>query len=219
MPKHLQNDLEKLKKKLFELCAMVEENMKFAIKSLTDKDIEQAERVQERDVDINNMEIEVEEDCLKIFALYQPVAIDLRFIVSVLKINYDLERIGDLAVNMAKRSIHVISMNNPVPDFNFTNMYEKSMKMLKNSLDALVEFNTEKAKDVIKSDDEVDDLNRQMFDVFKKEVIKNPENVEFMLQYLSISRHLERIADHAVNISEDIIYMIDGEIVRHKKSN
>ncbi len=219
MPKHLQNDLEKLKKKLFELCAMVEENMNFAIKSLTDKDIEQAERVKERDVDINNMEIEVEEDCLKIFALYQPVAIDLRFIVSVLKINYDLERIGDLAENMAKRSIHVISMNNPVPDFNFTNMYEKSMKMLKNSLDALVEFNTEKANDVIKSDDEIDDLNRQMFDIFKDEVIKNPQSVEFMLQYLSISRHLERIADHAVNISEDIIYMIDGDIVRHKKSN
>ena len=219
MPKHLQNDLEKLKKKLFELCAMVEENMMFAIKSLTDKDIKQAERAQERDVDINNMEIEVEEDCLKIFALYQPVAIDLRFIVSVLKINYDLERIGDLAANIAKRSIHVISINNPVPDFNFTNMYEKSMKMLKNSLDALVEFNTEKANDVIKSDDEIDDLNRQMFDVFKVEVIKNPQSVEFMLQYLSISRHLERIADHAVNISEDIIYMIDGEIVRHKKSN
>ncbi len=219
MPKHLQNDLEKLKKKLFELCAMVEENMKFAIKSLTEKDIKQAELVRGKDADIDNMEIEVEEDCLKILALYQPVAIDLRFIVSVLKINYDLERIGDLAENMAKRSIHVISLPNLVPDFDFKDMYEKSMRMLKNSLDALVEFDTEKAKDVIKSDDEVDDLNRQMFDVFKNEVIKNPQNVEFMLQYLSISRHLERIADHAVNISEDIIYMIDGEIIRHKKSN
>ncbi len=217
MSKHLQIDLEKLKKKVFELCAMVEENMKFAIKSLTDKDIKQAERVHEKAEDINRIEIEVEEDCLKILALYQPVAIDLRFIVSVLKINYDLERIGDLADSIAERSIQVISMDNPVPDFDFTHMYEKSMEMLNNSLDALVEFNSEKAKDVIQSDDEIDDLYRQMFDIFKNEVQKNPQSVEFMLQYLSISRQLERIADHAVNISEDIIYMIDGEIVRHKK--
>jgi len=217
MSKHLQIEIDKLKKKIFELCTMVEESIHNAIKSIIKQDPDIAQKVINNDTAIDTMEIEVEEDCLKILALHQPVAIDLRFIVAALKINNDLERIGDLAVNIAERSLHLatISIDNK-PEFNFTPMFDKSIKMIKQSLDSFINFNSKLAYTVCKSDDEIDDMHKEMYSVFKEQINKDIKNTDIMLQYLSISRNLERIADHATNIGEDVIYMIDGEIIRHK---
>ena len=162
------------------------------------------------------MEVEVEEDCLKTLALYQPVAIDLRFIVAVLKINNDLERIGDLAVNIAERSVFLAHQPGVGITLDFIDMAQKARGMLEKSLDALVNFSVDIAGEVCASDDIIDGINRQMYLKVQKAIGDNPEQIESLIHLLSISRHLERIADHATNIAEDVIYMIDGEIVRHR---
>lgn len=221
MSKHLQRELNNLKKKIFELCAMVEENLTNSIKSIIEGDEILSDKVVKYDKQIDCMEIEVEEECLKILALYQPVAIDLRFIVAALKINNDLERVGDLAVNIVERGFRIfkIKKGEYKLDFDFAEMCYKSMGMVKKSLDAFITFDAKLSYEVCAADDEVDALNRKMFDIFKEEVKRDPENIELMLQYLSISRHLERIGDHATNIAEDVIYLADGDIIRHKKPN
>ncbi len=217
MGKVLMVELDTLKKDIFELCTMVEDNFKNAVKSIVENDVTFAELVKENDLLIDQKEIAVEEECLKILALHQPVAADLRFIIAALKINSDLERIGDLAVNVAERIIHLSKLEKIELDFDFNTMLVKSMAMVKKSLDSFISFNTNLCFEVCAADDEIDDLNRQMFDIFRAEVKKNPHTIEQMLQYLSISRFLERVADHATNIAEDVIYMIEGDIIRHGK--
>jgi phosphate transport system protein len=163
------------------------------------------------------MEIEVEEECLKILALYQPVAVDLRFIVAVLKLNNDLERIGDLSVNIAERAQTLTQT--PRTEFNvkLSTMAEKSRNMLKKSIDALVNMDADLAREVCVSDDEVDQLNRDIFATVKTGIGEFPAELDCFLHILSVSRQLERIGDHATNIAEDVLYLISGEIVRHRK--
>ncbi|MBD3321565.1 MAG: phosphate signaling complex protein PhoU [Chitinivibrionales bacterium] len=217
MSKHLQNEIEKLQKMILALCTMVEEQLGNALKSVTDKDKALAETVITRDKAIDNTEIDVEEECLKILALHQPVAVDLRFIIAALKINNDLERIGDLAVNIAERGRYISQTAGLVPDFDFGLMFDKSIVMLRKSIDALIRWDVDLAVKVCASDDEIDDLNRGMFSIFKEAVCGDPGLCDMMLDYLSVSRNLERIADHATNIAEDVRYMIEGDIVRHGK--
>lgn len=219
MKRHLQTEIEKLKKKILYLGAMVEESVQRAVKAIERRDAKLATKVIEADIEIDHLEVDVEEDCLKILALEQPVAIDLRFIVAVLKLNSDLERIGDLAVNIAEHAVFLSSKDKtPVP-FNLSGMAAKTQAMLKGSLDALVNMDTGLARQVCQSDDEVDNINRDMYARVESAIQKTPEQVEAMIHFLSASRHLERIADHATNIAEDVIYMIDGDIVRHKPEN
>ena len=219
MSAHLKKEIEHLKKELLTLCGMVEEHLWQAVKSIKKRDVNLAQEVIDGDIDIDQMEVKVEEECLKILALYQPVAIDLRFIITALKINSDLERIGDLAVNIAERSLF-LSTQKPVDmPFDFELMAEKTQAMLKKSLDALVNLDSALAKEVCGADDEIDSMNRKMYDQVKKQTKQDPENIEILIHLLSISRHLERIADHATNIAEDVIYMIKGDIVRHKTEN
>lgn len=215
MAQILERELEKLKKQIFELCAMIEENFQEVVQSLIEFDNDQAEKVIKHDDDIDNKEIEVEEECLKILALHQPVAIDLRFIIAALKINNELERIGDLAVNIAKRIVQIIKLKKIELSFDFNELLTKSMAMLHKSIDAFINFDTKTCYEVIAADDEVDKLNKKMFVIFKEGSKRNPEDIDILLHYLSISRCLERIADHATNIAEDVIYMINGDIVRH----
>ena len=148
--------------------------------------------------------------------MHQPVAVDLRFIVAVLKINNDLERIGDLAVNIAERSLYLATL--PIFDFssNFPLMSEKALAMLKKCLDSFVNLDPKSAAEVCAADDEVDALYRDMYDKIKTGIAQHPDKLDEFMQVLSISRHLERIADHATNIAEDVIYMIEGDIVRHR---
>lgn len=216
MSRHLQREIEKLKKHILALSALVEESLHKAIKSLLERDEKLALRVIKGDEDIDQMEVDVEEECLKILALHQPVAIDLRFIVAILKINNDLERIGDLAVNIAERAVF-LSTKEPIGiEFDFPRMVEIAKSMLKQSIDALVNMDTALANKVCASDDEIDSLNREMYRQIQGAIRKYPERMECLIHLLAISRHLERIADHATNIAEDVIYMVEGEIIRHR---
>ena len=216
MSAHLTREIEHLKTDLLTLCAMVEDSLWQAVKSIKSRDLGLAERVIHADIEIDLMEVKVEENCLKILALHQPVAIDLRFIITALKINSDLERIGDLAVNIAEHSQFLSSQKPTGMLFDFETMAEKTQAMVKKSLDALINIDSELAIDVCQADDEVDAINRQMYDQVKGQISQSPDTVETSLHLLSVSRHLERIADHATNIAEDVIYMVKGEIVRHK---
>jgi phosphate transport system protein len=217
MALHLMKEIEGLKKRTLSLSTIVEENVANAVRAFGEKNGKLARKVIDTDDVIDTLEIEVEEECLKILALHQPVAVDLRFIIAALKMNSDFERIGDLAVNIAERALALVNR----PDLALTGrlhlMVEKVRIMLKKSLDSLVNHNAPLAREVCGSDDEVDDLYRSMYDDVKKGIVESPERLDDMLQLLSIARHLERISDHATNIAEDVIYMIEGEIFRHRR--
>jgi phosphate transport system protein len=216
MTKHFQNELERLKKKLLTLSAIVEESVEKAVRSISNRDVQLAKEVIENDRSIDLLEVEVEEECLKVLALHQPVAVDLRFVVAVLKINNDLERIGDLAVNIAERSSY-LGQKEPIEmPFDFATMEKKTRLMLEKSIDSLIQMNLQIAREVGASDDEIDAINREMYDQVAKGIRNSPDQADRLIHCLSISRHLERIADYATNIAEDVIYMIEGQIVRHQ---
>jgi phosphate transport system protein len=215
MARHLQRDLDQLKKRILALGAMAEERVRMAVKAMEDRDSELAERIVGIDHEIDEAEMEIEEECLKILALHQPVAVDLRFLSAVIKINNDLERIGDEAVNIAER-VQIISKREKLGiPFDFSAMAEKTEEMLRTSLDAVVNLDLDLAVKVIVSDDEVDAFEKEAYDVIKKAIETHPDRVGHLINLFLISRHLERIADHAQNIAEEVIYMIEGEIVRH----
>ncbi|MEA2030903.1 MAG: phosphate signaling complex protein PhoU [candidate division Zixibacteria bacterium] len=216
MTKHFHNEIEKLKNKILHLVAMVEENLQIAVKSIIEYDIGQADKVIMSDPKVDSLEVEVEEDCLKILALYQPVAADLRYVIAVLKINNDLERIADLAVNIAKRTKTVTRHPDVEIPFDLHDMLSITVEMVKTSVDSLVTNNTQKAYQVISEDDKIDDHDANAFNIMQKQIRINADYSEYYVSLLSVSRYLERIADHATNIAEDVIYMIDGEIVRHR---
>jgi phosphate transport system protein len=211
----MQRELEKLKKMILALSAVVEETVQQALLSLERMDVALARQVTGGDEAIDQMEVDLEEECLKILALHQPVAIDLRFIVSVLKINNDLERIADLAVNVAERTIGLDQVGRIVPPFDTVEMGRKVQAMLKKALDALVNLDDAVAREACTLDDAVDAIHKRNYTLIKDRIRSNPEQLDALVQYLSVSRHLERIADLATNIAEDVIYMIEGEIVRH----
>lgn len=216
MSAHLVSELEQLKRKLLHLGWMAEQSVRKGGLALKTLDAKQAREVILMDHEIDLAEVEIEEDCLKILALHQPVANDLRFVISTLKINNDLERIGDLGVNIAERTIY-LGKQPPVPiPFDFENMWQLALDMVKRSLDALVRLDINLAKKVCEDDDAVDTINKDMYKRVYEGIRKNPEHVESLIHYLSISRHLERVADYATNICEDVIYMIEGRIVRHQ---
>jgi phosphate transport system protein len=215
MPVHLKRDIDNLKKKILFLGARVEESLRNSVSALLKRNALMAAEVIEGDVEIDKLEVEIEEDCLKILALYQPVAIDLRFIVAVLKINNDLERVGDLAVNIAKRAENLARKQKIKFPPELQQMLDKSQNMLRLSLDSLVNLDPKTALTVCSLDNEVDDLNRVMYDKLKKDIKNNPDDTTACIMMLTISKFLERIGDQATNIAEDVIYMVEGKIVRH----
>ena len=217
LPHRLQKEIEGLKRKLLALSAVVEEVVIQAVKSLEERNASLAQKVIDRDPEIDDLEVELEEDCLKLLALYQPVAIDLRFIVAAFKINNDLERIGDMAVNIAERSIFLSGEEKVDIPTDFSKMTGTTLGMLKKSLDAFVEMDSGLAHKVIDLDDEVDDLHSDMYRKVADGIRRHPDQIERLISLLTVSRYLERIADHATNIAEDVIYLVDGTIVRHQK--
>lgn len=216
MARHLMRELDKLKRQLLSLSALVEENQRRAVRAIETLDEGIAREVIDLDDAIDNREVEVEEECLKIFALHQPVAVDLRFLVAVLKINNDLERIGDLAVNMAERAILLAQMGLPEVPVDFTGMADVVGGMVRDSLDALVTFDENLARKVCCTDAHVDEMNREIYERIKQAIVSSPEDINALIHLLSASRHLERTADHATNIAEDVIYMVTGDVVRHR---
>lgn len=220
MSVHLGRQFDKLKKSILHLGALVEDAVERAITSVLERDADLAERVIDEDKRIDAMEIDVEEECLHTLACYQPVAQDLRFVVSVLKINNDLERIADLAVNIAEQGKFLAEEAQPESlPFDLGENARKVRTMLKSCLDALVNTNVELAEAVLQTDDEVDAFHRDMYGHLENEIRADATCVTQMIHYLSISRQLERIADHAVNIAEDVLYMAKGDIIRHGHNN
>lgn len=213
---HIIKEIDLLKKQMLTLSSLVEESVRKSVKSVIEIDTKLAQEVIDGDARINALEIELEEECLKTLALHSPVANDLRFIITILKLNNGLERIGDLSVNVAERvpllKSHAIEH---VPEI-FSNMGEKALEMLNMSIDALVNLDPRLAAKVREADDEVDDMNREVYDWVKSQILDTPEKVRSHLNFISIAKHMERMADHSVEIAEDIIYMIDGHIVRHQ---
>lgn len=216
MSKHLQRDLENVHLALLSLSAIVEEMIDKASRALIEGDIEQAGEVIRTDEQVNQGEVHIEEECLKMLALHQPVAIDLRRISTVMKVNNDLERIADLAVNIAERAQNLAAF----PQFPAPNRLEKMVtlatRMVHGALDSFVNLDTLTARRVCLLDEEMDDYNRRIIGELQEQMRQDPELIVPAMHAFSASRHLERIADHATNIAEDVIYLVEGEIARHK---
>jgi phosphate transport system protein len=217
MTKHFHRELDKIKKQVLSLGTLVEERVRMTIRAMEEKDAALADHIIRSDHEIDALEVEVEEECLKVLALHQPVAVDLRFLVAVIKINNDLERIGDQAVNIAER-VKTMAAKAPFKFvFDYSTMAERAETMLAKSLDALVNLDIDTALAVLAMDDEVDQIKRDAYDRIKAAMQENPDRIGYLINLFLISRHLERLADHATNIAEEVIYMIEGEIVRHGK--
>jgi len=215
MSAHLQRAIDELMKQLVSLSALVENSVKQSIQALENKDSHLARTVIDADALIDKSEIDIEEECLKIFALHQPVAVDLRYLVAVMKINNDLERIGDLAQNIADHSLEILTgpvVKSPV---DFGEMYAAVQVMLKKSLDCIVQLDVDVAYEILKADDKIDTMHAALTGQVLEAVKKDPDHAAVLIQYMHIVRHLERIADHTTNIAEDVIYLITGAIVRH----
>ncbi len=216
MSKHLQRNLDLIMKEITTLAYTVEDAMNKALLALHDRRSELAEEVIQGDDLIDQKEVRIEEECLKLLALHQPVAADLRFIISVIKVNNDLERIGDLASNIAKRAVY-LSHHDPLHiSLDFEGMSDLTSKMLRGSLDALADRDTTLAREVLVLDDEVDEMNKEMFVSLQKMMMEDSDTVKRAVHLLSVSRHLERIGDLATNIAEDVVYMVEGELIRHR---
>lgn len=218
MAKQLPRQIDALKQQILFVGTLVEEAIAKAISALINRDRHLANAVIEADAEIDRMEVDVEEECLKILALYQPVAADLRFVVAVLKINNDLERMGDLAKNVAKRVVFLSNNERFDLPVDFRGMATRAKAMVKDSLDALVHSDPALAQKVRESDDEVDAQRRLIEKQIEERIAAEPDKAESLMRLASVARHLERIADMATNIAEDVIYMVEGEIVRHHRT-
>jgi len=213
----MQKEIESLKTQLLSLAAIVEESVQQSVHSLESRDLAMARKVIDGDEQVDRLEVQLEEECLKVLALHQPVAIDLRFLVVLLKINNDLERIADLAANIAERAIALVELPRIVPPFDLPEMALHAKKMLEMSLNSLVELDIDKTKKILAMDDHIDTMHAENFRHIKERILRKPDELDPLTQYLTVSRHLERIADLATNIAEDVYYMIEGEIVRHRE--
>ncbi len=216
MSKHLERDLDNLQKDLLALAASVEEAIHKAIRALQERDVPLAEEVIDGDNDIDEEENHVEEECLKVLALHQPVAVDLRRVAAVLQINTDLERMADLAEDIAERAVALARWPAlPIPG-DLQRMTDLASSMVRQALDAFVNLDARLARLVCRLDDEVDRYNKSIIDELIRLMQRSPDMVEPGLSFFSATRHLERIADHATNIAEDVIYLVEGAIVRHR---
>jgi phosphate transport system protein len=215
MPRHLERDLDNLSKQLLTMGAMVEDATNKAFFALSQRRKDVAQGVVQGDDAINEKENLIEEECLKILALHQPVATDLRFIITALKVNNDLERMGDLAVNIAERAKGLAELDPAPLPASLNTLVSNVQAMVRDSLNSLVNMDAHLARKVCEVDDEVDDINRAMYTEMQEVMRKNPALVERAISTLSVSRHLERIADLATNIAEDVVFLVEGEIVRH----
>ena len=216
MSLHLHRDLDKLKKEVLRLGNMVELAINNAFLALNNRDSSYVEEVVTNEEQINEMEVQIEEECLKILALHQPVAVDLRFLVVVLKVNNDLERMGDIAKNIAERAKDLME-SDVIPDLGqpMQGLPDLVRTMVTSSLDSLVKLDDQLARKIIEMDDEVDQINRDMYVAVKSLVAEQPSIADSAINLLSCSRNMERIGDLATNIAEDVIFVVEGKVVRH----
>jgi phosphate transport system protein len=217
MTKHLQRDLDSVHQEILSLSATVEEMIDRAATAFTERRSDLADEVIESDNVVDQKEVHIEEECLKILALHQPVAIDLRRIATVLKVNNDLERIADLAVNIAERARSLDDFPSfPLPA-KLVGMATMASQMVREVLDAFVTLDAGTARKLISRDEMIDALNVEIIAELQSQMQKNPSLVAPALHCFSATRHIERIADHATNIAEDVVYLVEGDIVRHRR--
>lgn len=213
---HMQRDMDRLQQSILSMLASVEEAVYKAVKALQERSVELAEEIIEGEDQIDEDENVIESECLKILALHQPVATDLRRVIVALKIITDLERMGDLAEDIAERAIALATM----PPINIPTHVQKmtdlTTSMVRESLDSFVNLDSRMARKVIRLDDEVDRYNIESINDVIEIMKKSPDNVEPGLSVFSAIRHLERIADHATNIAEEVVYLAEGELIRHR---
>jgi len=212
---HFQEELDSLKARLLEMGGLAEERVRMAIAALVRRDPSLVVQVLEGDAPINQLHIEIDGRCVKLLALHQPMAVDLRVILSAVKINTDLERVGDLAINIAEAASRYLS-HPPVKELvDIPRMADIAQKMLQDALDSFVRRDTSLAQRVLDQDDELDALKTQVFRDLLAVMLKDPQTIEPSLDLILVSRHLERIGDHATNIAEDVIFMVSAKDVRH----
>jgi phosphate transport system protein len=217
MTKSMQEDMSLLKQRVLRMGGMVEEATRDATVALTQRRADLARRVIEADDAIDMIELDVDEECLRILALHQPVAGDLRYITAVLKINNDLERIGDLACNVAERAIDLARREPLVLPLRFERMTEIVRGQLHDALDALVNRDARLARAVLARDREINQIHRQHFEALQESMKASPDNVEAAVDLLSASRQLERIGDQTTNIAEDVVFLVEGRVIRHAR--
>ena len=216
MSKHLERELDLIRSDLISQFGLVEQMLQLSVRALMERRPDFVNQVIETDDQVDQADIRIEEECLKLLALHQPVATDLRWLITVVKINSDMERMADLACNIAERaqSLDLFPLF-PVPE-ELSEMAGAAIDMVRNALDAFVDRDTKKAASVIRSDNLVDTLNRVVIDQLHEVMKSDPDLIEPAVHCFSASRHLERIGDLAENISEEVIYLVDGDIIRHQ---
>ena len=215
--KRYEEELKKLREEILYMGGLIEDQIQKAVKSLVDRDSELAQIIIERDHEVNRLDVEIDDLCIKLLALHQPAGRDLRFITTGLKITTDLERIGDMAVNICERALELNEEPQLKPYIDIPRMARISQRMIRESLDAFVREDTELALKVCRDDNEVDELKTQFFSETVTFMIENFQTISRATKISSVSKYLERIADHATNIAEMVIFMVKGKSIRHMK--
>ena len=215
MERHLDVELAALRDELVRMAGLAEAAIGLSVKALVSRDAEAARQVIASDDAVNMLEVEVDDRCLRMMARYQPEAKDLRFIAMALKINNDLERMGDQAVNIAERTIELLKEPLLKPLIDIPRMAELAQRMVKESLDAFVHLDVMRARGVCRQDDAVDRIDDQIFRELLTYMMQDPRAITRAVNLILVSRHLERIADHATNIAEDVIYLVEGRNIKH----
>ena len=215
MARQKEQDLEALKERVLKMGGFVEESIRKSITALVDRDRNLAIEVIDGDAIVNNFDVEIEEECIRFLAIWQPTGSNLRFITTAIKIITDLERMGDLAVDICERTIELNDEPPLKPYIDIPRMAEAAQKMLKDSLDAFVAKDADLALSVCAADDFVDNLNHQIFNELLIYMLQDPKNISRAVRLTYITKYLERIADHATNIAEMVVYMVQGKVIRH----
>lgn len=215
MQRHFDQELLDLKDKILRMGSLVEEQVQGALRALTERDSDLARKIIANDRQVNTLDVEVDEDCLRLLALQQPAARDLRFITTAMKISTELERVSDLAENICERALELNEEPQLKPYIDIPRMANWSLRMVKEALDAFVNYDAEMARKVCADDDFVDDLTHQLFRELLSFMLENPQTITRAIRITFISKYLERIADHATNVAELVVYMVEGKIIRH----
>ncbi len=215
MPRHFEIELDQLRTSIIKMGSLVDEQIDLATAALIESNPERARLVIERDRKVDEFDNLIDSHCERIFALTQPVAMDLRLIMAALKINHELERMGDIAVNIAERAIPLQYHIGLLRKSRVIEMSSIAREMVKRAIDSFVNNDPELAREILPKDDLVDNLNRDIFNFLVQEMKTDPEIIEPAAHIIVLSRHLERLADHATNISEDVVYLVDAKIVKH----
>ncbi|MEK6548797.1 MAG: phosphate signaling complex protein PhoU [Nitrospirota bacterium] len=215
MHRHFDDELQSLKEKILRMGGLAEEQVQGALRALIERDPDLARKIIENDRRVNTLDVEVDEDCLRLLALQQPTARDLRFITTAMKISTELERISDLAENICERAIELNEEPQLKPYIDIPRMANWALKMVKDALDAFVNHDAELARKVCRDDDFVDDLTHQLFRELLSFMLENPQTITRAIRITFIAKYLERIADHATNVAELVVYLVEGKIIRH----